>query len=44
MRSYLEIIKELNATVKSDNIPSADREEIYGLVSQLMDLLWKYSD
>lgn len=44
MRSYLEIIKELTNTVRSDNIPNADRAKINNLIQQLMDLLWKYSD
>ena len=44
MRSYLEIIKELNNTVKSDNIPKEDREKISQCIQKLMDLLWKYSD
>ena len=44
MRCYLEIIKELTNTVRSDNIQNADRAKINNLIQQLMDLLWKYSD
>jgi hypothetical protein len=44
MRSYLEIIKELSQTVKSDVIPKDDRAKINALISQLLNLLLKYSD
>lgn len=44
MRSYLEIIKELSQTVKSDVIPDGDRAKINVLISQLLNLLLKYSD
>lgn len=44
MRSYLEIIKELSQTVKSDVIPEEDRTKINALISQLLNLLLKYSD
>jgi hypothetical protein len=44
MRSYLEILKELNETVKSDKIPRDDEEKIKNLINELVSLLWKYSD
>lgn len=44
MRSYLEIIKELSQTVESDVIPDGDKAKIKALISQLLNLLFKYSD
>lgn len=43
MRSYLEIIKELQETVNTDTIPYDDKVKIDKKIQELMDMLWVYS-
>lgn len=42
MRSYCEIIQELNNKVKSDNLIDIDRVDANNLINQLANLLVVY--
>ena len=42
--SYLDLLNKLHESVNSDAIPSKEKAEIFLLIAQLKDKLWKYSD
>ena len=44
MRSYLDILTELKDTIMSDAIPFSDRIKVMELITELFNLLWRYSD
>lgn len=44
MRSYLEILMELQKTVNADKIPLDNLERINMHIQELVRMLWKYSD
>ena len=43
MRSYLEILNELQEAIDTDSIIPQDKKKIDNLLKQLFDLLWEYS-
>ena len=44
MRSYLDILTEINEAIESDSIPANDKLKITQHVLALLELLLKYSD
>lgn len=42
MRSYCEIIKELSGKARKDNLTDEDREQVVGLINQLLNILVQY--
>lgn len=42
--SYFDLLLKLKADVESDSIPRDDKKVILFLISDLEELLWKYSD
>lgn len=44
MRSYIEILKELQQTVDSDSLPTEERMNINKIIMHLVNLLWQWSD
>lgn len=44
MRSYLDILTELQKTIEDDSIPKQDKDIILDMVNDLMLRLWPYSD
>jgi hypothetical protein len=41
--SYVDLLNKLHEDVNSDVIPSKEKAEIFLLIAQLKEKLWKYS-
>ena len=41
--TYLDLLTKLKADVKSDNIPTEEKAEIFRIINSLEIMLWKYS-
>lgn len=42
-QSYLDLLTKLKVDVKSDNIPSEEKETVLKTIYSLEVMLWKYS-